>query len=149
MPSKEDWEDRFSGIDCPAEYLEAARTDFEARRITAPNLTKQDHVTEVSFPIVAKAIDDQIEALGVEIETLETAAEDDKTSIFEAELAELKAREWLSAQSPEVLVEIERLKEIRRLDAAIKKVDTSSLTKFKNRLATTDLIGAFSDSIRI
>ena len=143
VPSKEDWEDRFVGLDIPAGQLDKAREEFESKRTIAPKLTKQEQITEVSAPEVANAIEDQIHALTVEIETLEKAADDDKTSILEAELSELKAREWLSAQKAEVLAEIERLKKVRRLDEAIKKVDTSSLTKFKNRLATTDLIGAF------
>jgi energy-coupling factor transporter ATP-binding protein EcfA2 len=143
VPSEEDWEDRFSGLDIPANLLEEARQTFENRRTIAPNLKKQDQIAEVSIPEVAKAIDNRISALSVEIETLEKAAEDDKTPILETELSELKAREWLSAQEAEVIAEIERLEKVRRIDEAIKKVDTSSLTKLKNRLATTDLIGAF------
>ena len=143
VPSKEDWEDKYSGIDLPAEQLEKVREKFETRQTTAPNLTKKDQITEVSAPEVTTAIDDRIKALAVEIKTLEKAAENDKTTSFEADLAELKAREWLSAQKAAILAEIQRLNEVRRLNDAVKKVDTSSLTKFKNRLATTDLIAAF------
>jgi len=75
-------------------------------------------------------------------------ATSDNRAQLENELRELKARKWLSEQRTAIEAEIERLKEVGRLEKARRLTDTRGLSRKKGEIAEELITGAFVQRFR-
>jgi ABC-type dipeptide/oligopeptide/nickel transport system ATPase subunit len=77
----------------------------------------------------------------------EDAASDTRTQL-QAQLRELKARKWLAEQRDAIMVEIERLGAVERLNNAKRLADTRGLSRKKGELAEALITEAFVQRFR-
>lgn len=139
LPTEQDWIVHMSLIKVPEDTAKHHYGLLAARRQSVEEASSIDSVPVFEWADIESAYVAIMSSLDLEEKTLSSLLHDDKRQALQLRVKELRAMQWLHQNMASILDEQARLTQVSVLDAAIKLVSTSQLTKKNNELAETEI----------
>jgi len=145
LPAEADWLAHFAAIPGAEHAARSAYTLVAARLVAFPRANSTDEVPAADLSVLMALVAGQIAALEKENSVLVKAQESSERPQIEAQLREMRMLTWCNDNIGSIEKELDRVKKLSLLDAALKKTNTTPLTKKKGALVDEELTGGYRE----
>lgn len=143
LPLLPDWKDRFSHLPETEQLAETLHADAIASIAALADAHSTDAVPVVSAGPLLALLDARREALASDRALIAGAQAPEARAKLQAEQLELRMRKWCDENITAILDDLNRFRQTAVLDGAIRRTNTTSLTKKKNELAEAELVSGY------
>lgn len=143
LPSLTDWKNRFVHLNELEETIETVHQQSVTALEKLASARRANDIDFVNFSPIKRALESLRSERESEKKLLLSTHDRKKRDDLQAELLDLRTRDWYHTNLDVFLKELARKRKVAQLEAAIKSTNTTNLTKKKNELTSEELTGGY------